>query len=416
MWKTLLACAAFTASLIAAPRDHDPADTGRSEGSERLFRCQLGQRLGSERDSLHLIAAVSIPYDNLIFLRTDSGFAASFEVVTTVFREGTGLFAERITTHKAATAVFAETNSRVRNAVHVEEFVVPPGDYRVRVTVTVDKESQRKSKWEDTISLPPADPLLRLSDIYWVSEDVTLSEVGVPRLVEGFLTTETDARARVQLFSSGPHDIRLIWSVLNERNDTVRAQMDTVRPTEKIQTHEYTVEIRGLAPARYVLRLEAEGNGRREVRTRRFTVRIPGVPLSVTDFDLAIRQMKYIATSEEYNQMRAALPQDRERLFKEFWKKRDPTPDTEENELLEEYFRRVEYANENFSTNQPGWETDRGRIYLIYGEPTDIERHPFEANSRPYEVWFYSQIARRFVFVDYTGFGDYTLVGPEWGY
>lgn len=415
MWRMLLTCAALAASLNAAPRDPDGAGM-KSEGTEPQFRCQLGQRLGSERDSLRLIAAVSIPYDNLIFLRSDSGFSASFEIVTTVFREGTGLYAERITSHGAATMMFAETNSRVRNAVHVEEFIVPSGDYRVRVTLTVDKESRRKSKWEGTISLPPADPLLRLSDIYWVSEDVTLAELGSPRLVEGFLTTEPEARARVQLFSSGPHDIRLIWSVLNESKDTVRAKVDTIRPTEQIQTHEYTLEVRGLAPERYLLRLEAEGNGRREVRTRPFTIRIPGVPLSVTDFDLAVRQMKYIATGEEYNQLRAALPQERERLFKDFWKKRDPTPDTEENELLEEYFRRVEYANEKFATHRPGWETDRGRIYLVYGEPTDVERHPFEANSRPYEIWFYSQIARRFVFVDYTGFGDYTLAGPEWGY
>jgi GWxTD domain-containing protein len=414
MWRLFFACAVLAAGLNAAPREPD-ASNMRSEGSGPQFRCQLGQRLGIERDSLHLIAAVSIPYDNLIFLRSDSGFLASFEIVTSVFRQGSGLYAERIATQNASTMVFAETNSRVRNAVHVEEFVVPPGDYRVRVTLTVDKESRRKSKWEGTISLPPADPLLRLSDIYWVSEDVGLAELGAPRLVEGFLTTEQEARARVQLFSSGPHDVHLIWTVLDEKNDTVRSQVDTLHPTEQIQTHEYTLQIHGLAPERYVLRLEAEGNGRREVRIRQFTIRIPGVPLSVTDFDLAIRQMRYIASNEEYNKLRSAPPQDRERLFKEFWKKRDPTPDTEENELLEEYFRRVEYANEHFSTNRPGWETDRGRIYIIYGEPTDIERHPFEADSRPYEIWFYSQIARHFVFVDYTGFGDYTLIGSEWG-
>jgi GWxTD domain-containing protein len=415
MWKVLVACAVIAISLQAAPRDPDERGM-RSEGMGPQFRCQLGQRLGVERDSLHLIAAISIPYDNLIFLRSDSGFSASFEIVTSIFRDGSGLYAERITPQDASTMMFAETNSRVRNAVHVEEFIVPSGDYRVRVELTVDKESKRKSKWEGKISLPPADPLLRLSDIYWVSEDVTQAELGMPRLVEGFPTNEPEARARVQLYSSGPHDIHLMWMVLNEKNDTVRAQTDTTRPTETIQTHEYSLEIRGLPPERYVLQIEAEGNGRREVRTRQFTVRIPGVPLSVTDFDLAVRQMKYIASSAEWNEFRSAMPQERERLFNAFWKKRDPTPDTEENELLEEYFRRVEYANEKFATHRPGWETDRGRIYIMYGEPTDIERHPFESDSRPYEIWFYSQIARKFVFVDYTGFGDYTLVGPEWGY
>jgi hypothetical protein len=80
---------------------------------------------------------------------------------------------------------------------------------------------------------------------------------------------------------------------------------------------------------------------------------------------------------------------------------------------MDEYYLRVEYANENFSTNRDGWETDRGRIYVLYGEPTDIERHPFEINSKPYEVWYYDHLNRRFVFVDYTGFGDYELTWPE---
>jgi hypothetical protein len=83
---------------------------------------------------------------------------------------------------------------------------------------------------------------------------------------------------------------------------------------------------------------------------------------------------------------------------------------------MESYYGRVQYANEHFRTNHEGWDTDRGHIYILYGEPTDIERHPFEAGSYPYEVWYYSQLAKRFMFVDYTGFGDYSLVTPEWGY
>ncbi|RPH96089.1 GWxTD domain-containing protein [candidate division KSB1 bacterium] len=416
MWKIIL-IGLFTAVNIAysAPRGlHVP--NLLSEGEGPVFRCQLGQRLGIETDSLHVVTAISIPYDNLIFLRSDSGFAAQYELVTSLFREGTGLYSERIAAQSATTPSYAETNSRTRNAAHMEEFLVPPGDYRVRVTLTADKESRKKSRWEGTISLAPSDPLLRVSDIYWVTEDVALAELGVPRLVEGFSTTEGDAHARMQLFSAGSQPIRLVWTVLGEKSDTLRSSIMTALPTADIQTHEFVMKIEGLPVQHYTLRLEAEGNGRREIRTRQFHIRIPGVPLSVTDFDTAIRQMKYIATGEENRALRQADPRDRERVFKEFWKKRDPSPDTDENELMEEYFRRVEYANEKFATHREGWDTDRGRIYLVYGEPTDIERHPFEPDSRPYEIWYYTQIARRFVFVDYTGFGDYTLVGPEWGY
>ena len=387
-----------------------------SQGDGPQFRCQLGQRLSTEADSLRLIVAVSVPYDNLVFLRADTGFVAEFELVTSVFREGKGLRAERVTGGQAVAHTYAETNSHVRNASHVDEYLVPPGDYRVRVALAADKASRKKSRWEGTISLAASDALLRVSDLYWVSEDVSLSELGAPLLVESFYTNDDSAVARVQLFSSAQQPMALRWTVLGEASDTVHAKVDTLQPTGSIQNAEYVLVISSLAAQRYVLRLEAEGNGRREVRTRSFSVRIPGIPPSITDMDLAIRQLRYIASPQEMSELRNARPMDRERLFKEFWKKRDPTANSDENELMDEYYRRVEYADEKFSTAREGWESDRGRVYINYGEPTDIERHPFEAGSRPYEVWFYSHLALRFMFVDYTGYGDYQLVTPEWGY
>lgn len=417
MLRIFLACAlALTLSAFAAPRDKGESGPMLSGGDGPQFRCQLGQRLGSEADSLRLIAATSVPFDNLVFLRADSGFAAGFELVTTVMNEDGALITERIFNQEVLTGTFVETNSRVRNAVHVEEFLVAPGDYRVRVTLTADRETRRKSRWEGEISLTPSDPLLRLSDIYWVSEDLNLTELGVPRLVEAFSTSEDSATARVQFFSSAKGDVKIFWTLIGEEGDTLRSAMTSITPTGAIQNLEYPLLISGLPAQQYVLKMEAEGNGRRELRERRFNVRIPGIPISITDLDIAIRQLRYIASNEENGKLRQASAGERERLFKEFWARRDPTSGTEENELMDEYYRRVEYANAKFATNRAGWETDRGRIYVLYGEPTDIERHPFEANTRPYEIWFYSQIARRFIFVDYTGFGDYSLASPEWGY
>ncbi len=300
--------------------------------------------------------------------------------------------------------------------MHVEEFLVPAGDYKVRITLTTDKEAHRRSKWEGTIALKTSDPVLRLSDVYWVTEDVNLAELGVPRLVESFSTAEDSAQARVQLFSSVPREIQLTWTLLGESGDTVQTTRSTVMPSGTVQTLEYELQIKGLTSQQYVLKLTARGADRTETRERQFHVRIPGIPVSIRDLDLAVRQLRFIASGAEYNKLRQATGAERERLFKDFWVRRDPTKDTDENELMDEYYRRVEFANEKFSTNRAGWESDRGRIYILYGEPTDIERHPFEADSRPYEVWYYSTISRRFVFVDYTGFGDYSLATPEWGY
>lgn len=413
-----LACTLAIASLlaIAAPKADKDWSGMLSTGDGPQFRCQLGQRIGTERDSVRLVVAMSVPYDNLVFLRADSGFIASFELVTSVFRDGTGLYDERITALDVPVAAFAETNSRTRNALHVDEFIVPAGDYRVRAALTSKKQAGRKSKWEGSISLAPTDSLLRISDVYWIAEDSRLADLGVPRLVEGFSAGDYEARARVQLYSAAAGPLRLTWVLLNEAADTLTVQTETVQPTGSLQLFEFAVIIDSLRAQNYMLRLEVEGNGRRETRARPFSVRIPGIPQSITDLDLAIRQLKYIATSEENSRLRRALPGERDRLFRDFWKRRDPSAGTDENELMDEYYRRVEYSNTHFSTNRDGWEVDRGRIFVLYGEPTDIERHPFEPGSRPYEIWFYSNLGRRFVFVDYTGFGDYQLASPEWGY
>jgi hypothetical protein len=80
---------------------------------------------------------------------------------------------------------------------------------------------------------------------------------------------------------------------------------------------------------------------------------------------------------------------------------------------MEEYYRRIEFANTNFTSYIEGWRTDRGMVYITLGPPNDIERHPFESESKPYEIWSYYRYNREFVFVDYSGFGDYRLIAPS---
>jgi len=76
--------------------------------------------------------------------------------------------------------------------------------------------------------------------------------------------------------------------------------------------------------------------------------------------------------------------EEREQFIEAFWQRRDPTPDTVENEFKEEHYRRIAYTNERFASGIPGWRTDRGRIYIIWGKPDEIESHPTGGNyERP---------------------------------
>ena len=117
------------------------------------------------------------------------------------------------------------------------------------------------------------------------------------------------------------------------------------------------------------------------------------------------------------------LQNDRERdLFMEaFWKQRDPTKGTQENEFRTEHFRRINHANHYFGRSAPipGWKTDRGRIYIILGAPNDVQHLEGKSQVYPTEIWFYQGLTDvglppgfNLVFYQRRGVGDYELYSP----
>jgi GWxTD domain-containing protein len=137
--------------------------------------------------------------------------------------------------------------------------------------------------------------------------------------------------------------------------------------------------------------------------------------------------VKLIITSEEeaaYDKLKTV--EERGNFITHFWQRRDPSPDTEENEYKDEYYERIAYANEHFSSGKPGWLTDRGRIYVKWGKPSSIESHPaggpyqrssYDGGSTatyPFETWFYRYLPGvgsgiEIEFVDPSGSGEYRL-------
>jgi GWxTD domain-containing protein len=110
----------------------------------------------------------------------------------------------------------------------------------------------------------------------------------------------------------------------------------------------------------------------------------------------------YIITDEERKAFkRLSTDDERENFIEAFWLRRDPTPDTEENEFKEEHYRRIAYANDHFASGIPGWKTDRGRIYIVYGPPDEIDDHSSGGSyDRPIEEG--GGTTSTFPFVDWT--------------
>jgi GWxTD domain-containing protein len=140
------------------------------------------------------------------------------------------------------------------------------------------------------------------------------------------------------------------------------------------------------------------------------------------------QDVAYIITDAERKAFKKlATDDEREAFIEDFWRKRDPDPDTDENEFREEYYERIAYANQHYASGIPGWKTDRGRIYIMYGKPDELETHPAggpyerpsyhgggSTTTYPFEVWFYRYLPGvgsgvEIEFVDPTGSGEYRI-------
>jgi GWxTD domain-containing protein len=131
------------------------------------------------------------------------------------------------------------------------------------------------------------------------------------------------------------------------------------------------------------------------------------------DYKTAVEQLRYIASPDEMKKLANASPEERIKLWNEFWKSKDPTISSPDNELKDEYYKRIRYADLNFGNfGRGGWKTDMGMVYVTYGPPDEIERHPFDIDAKAFQIWYYYGLRRTFRFVDFNGYGDYELIYP----
>jgi GWxTD domain-containing protein len=258
-------------------------------------------------------------------------------------------------------------------------------------------------------------------------------------LVDHRLTT---ADGGIQIFyetySDAERELSIVREVLRVQKDAGVPELNGMLDTVVREGVSASVEIReeelSVLPAgrgQQVVRLSADDlkvgtylvrvslvdpvDGVLDVAEKSFSTLWGGLDAHIEDIDNAISQLEYIAKKKDLQFIREAQS-NIERLdrFRDFWIKRDPTPNTLRNERMEEYYYRVDSANRQYGSQQDGWKTDRGYIYVTYGEPDHIERNNHSFDYQPHEVWVYERLGRQFIFVDKTGFGDFELLLPAW--
>lgn len=361
----------------------------------------------------------------LLFQRGPTGYGASYEV-TVVFYNAKGghQVAGDSFTRQLHSDTYADTRRRGDDIADQATFHLPPGRYRVRVHLR-DLVAERTSSTEVEISVPKE-----------TEEDVWLSD---PTL--GLEATEAEADAspvpnpshryaeNIRRFAvwgevvdrrpaPGDTAFALGWYVLNDHEDRVAHGDTLVVRTGPRTSYRLTPDLVRLSAGEYrffvTLRQNPEPGAKRQqaaILKQSKTFEVEESPVSMgPGTPGSFEVLRYIATAQEQQEMsRLTTEQERKDFWERFWKERDPTPDTPRNEEMEEFYRRVQYANQHFGTGGPGWKSDMGRVYIKYGPPDEVDRHPFSFDRPPEEIWYYYQQRWTFVFVDRDGFGRYQL-------
>lgn len=367
-----------------------------------------------------------VGYDALSFVKRNELYDAAYEMTISIFDSTSTLVNEKLWTEDVKGVPFERSVSPGLSSVTRRVFEVKPGNYLLRVVMR-DKESGVSRRVTRQILVSDyAQPDFSLSDIMLLSRVGTQGE---KRSITPNISSNVGAIAEAffvyfEVYNARKLDsVRFVTEVVNSKSERL-LQVDTLvslNPgrNERILRIPHASlplgDFKLLVRARPVHEPPDEDTPSLSTTNRQIVVRWSGMPRSVKDLNVAIEQVRYIAKDDELSVLKDAQTQEEKQArFMEFWKKRDPNPNTPRNERMEEYYARVEYANKHFTHYIDGWRTDMGMVYIIFGAPNNVDRHPFEVDSKPYEVWAYYELNYSFVFIDQTGFGDYRLETPMW--
>ena len=356
---------------------------------------------------------VKISYDELQFLKSGNTFTAKYEISVIIFNASGDQQDGRTVEELIEVADFDDTNSRELFGVTKVNFLLKKDSYRVNIGV-MDLDTRKTGSRRITLMIPDYSDKLSISDIIFIDkvEETDSNEtIMYPNISGGFISESSEFKAYYEIYGvDGMVEIKN--EVKDMKGITIYSDKFERRSTDGMIKEIVSIVKDDLRFNKYKFYVSVSKGKKKVSKSKTFQVRWFGMSESITDLDMAVNFLRYIATKKVYEKMVSSESEEKRKLFIKFWKKRDPSPETETNELMKEYYRRIQYSNEHFATFQEGWKADMGMVFILFGHPNDIERHPFDINSKPYEVWYYYDINRNFVFQDFSGFGEYRLVTP----
>ncbi|NQV42007.1 MAG: GWxTD domain-containing protein [Candidatus Marinimicrobia bacterium] len=361
----------------------------------------------ADKENIKVSVHVKIPYTELQFVRSGDYFLARYEVAVNLADADKERLVGAIWSDSLRLAEYKDTRNNSNTVTSVKTFRVPASQLTINVRVTdlYTKKSSILSDGVDQSKMYAGE--LSLGNIIILDNG---SEGNSKLLMnESFYEIIDTLSFKARLLGDNyPFKINYELKVKDETKATKTTMIDHVGAIDSVLS--FSVPLVDMHYSNYTLFLTAEDvKGNRVTTKSNFRVRIRGVNFEVENMDEAVKQLAYLTNDRQIKEMMTGSELDKTEKFKAFWAALDPTPGTVENELMEEYYRRVAFSMEAFTVVQEGWKTDRGMIYILFGPPDEIQRGPFELDRKPYQVWEYYLLGKQFVFRDETGFGDFRL-------
>jgi len=381
-----------------------------------------GSKEGLNRVDVYTV----VPYEMLTFEKSDSKYFAKYELTVDIINsEGVVVKTKLLEKKIVADDYFEARGGRGDFDYSQNQFYLEKGDYKVQINVfdLFGNLSLSRSKNVTVIdygSYPFAiSGIMLVSSIRekdgkysitpHISDNIANLKDGFFIFFEAYNTTGQDSvDFQFEIYNTDKDTIASSGRIRKVLSNTTNQEFLKVDYPGNDASGIYTLQLTALKPADskdYAIE-DIKAIAQRSIKIERSLTGIV-----IKDIDDAINQLRYIANGTEISNIEdGKTKEEKERRFKEFWLKYDPTPNTERNEAFIEYYSRINIANEQFQSYTKGWRTDMGMVYVIFGTPTNIESYQQYGGGRTYQKWYYPN--HEFIFVDNTGFGDFRLYSP----
>ncbi len=383
----------------------------------------------SKDDSLSRVDIyVIVPYYSLTFVKIEKGYLSEY-IVDIVVYDSTKK--ARISSKTFSRKIFEQEQMETLGLSGkfqqlYANFILPEGKYHFEVTITDENSKRKLSKSRSTSTLNFAKYNFATSGLMFLS-DIERSDgkIKITPYLSDNLADLQNLFLFFEVYNRIPdlNEFDVIVMILDNKGKEItrtrryRYKIDDgqiyvpLKLTSLPSAGSFTIQLFALRPTGTDSLFSQ--NDILSVSERSFYFAPSIGTLVFQDLNKAIRQLKYVAYQSDIDYISEATEvEEKRRRFDEFWKRLDPTPATEYNEAFEQYYQRIQYANENFRTFMEGWLTDRGMVYIVLGPPLMVQtQYDYYYSTRKYEIWTYPN-NRQFVFVDYSGVGDYRLYSP----